>query len=157
MIHSPPSISLTAMLDTLDIKPCMLHVVCLAMMWITNSFPSVGEVAVRCVGKMRVLCAVVEMEVGEREREGEAASQTVATHSKWLGGQLSESNYREGDNSLSCVALFEHLTLQPGYCTAMATITQPSRPSPPSLPLPPPSPPSTTCSVEPAMLNRLPS
>ena len=53
----------------------------------------------RCVEKMRVLCAVVEvegggLEMGEREQE---ALRAVAAHGKWLDVNHSESRYREGN------------------------------------------------------------
>ena len=47
-----------------------------------------GEGAGRCVGKMSVLCALVEGK--------EAFSQSLSAHCKWLGGCLAESNYRQG-------------------------------------------------------------
>lgn len=62
---------------------------------------SVGEGAVKCVQKLRVLCAVVEEKVEEesemREEEGkDLVSRAISAHSDWLGGCQTESHYRQG-------------------------------------------------------------
>ena len=50
---------------------------------------------VRCVRKMQVLQAVVE--TGE---DGDGVAEVIALHSRWLGGDQSETIYRQGNSRL---------------------------------------------------------
>ena len=68
---------------------------------------AVGEGAVKCVEKLSVLCALVEVKEEEEEEEGRVeeervegelggrvtCSRAISAHSKWVSG---ESQYRHG-------------------------------------------------------------
>ena len=57
-----------------------------------DMFLTVGESAVKCVEKMRVLCVLAGS-------EGESVcSQVIEAHKKWLGGDKTESLYQQGSH-----------------------------------------------------------
>lgn len=96
----PPSLS--TLLKALDSNYCMLSFQGMHCSNLSMIRSAVGEGAVKCVQKLRVLCALVEERMEEeesemREEEGKnLVSRAISAHSDWLSGCQTESRYRQG-------------------------------------------------------------